>query len=93
MNKRKKRLVRHAIRLLDLPEELDPSTPRLTAHGRSGMLVENHMGVLRYAADKVQLITGAGTLSITGEGLTLRLLGQEQVYISGELRSWEYEDI
>ena len=55
------------------------------------MLIENHMGILRYAADEAQLITGAGTLRVTGEGLTLRQLGQEQVMISGTLQGWSYE--
>ncbi|MCL2695299.1 MAG: YabP/YqfC family sporulation protein [Clostridiales bacterium] len=91
MDKKKKRLTRGVIRLLDLPEELHPNTPRLTVYGRNDMLVENHMGILRYAANEAQLVTGAGTLRVTGEGLTLRLLGQEQVVISGALSSWEYE--
>jgi len=93
MNKRKKRLVRGALRFLDLPQELDPATPRLTVYGRSDMLVENHMGILRYTTEAVQLITGAGTLSVAGKGLTLRLLGQEQVYIAGELKAWGYEEM
>jgi len=91
MNKKKTGLARRAIRLLDLPEELDPATPRLTVHGRGDMLLENHMGVLCYAADEVQLLTGAGTLTVTGEGLTLCLLAREQVYISGELHTWGYD--
>ena len=92
MKKKKKRLAPQVIRLLDLPEELDAKTPRITVHGRSDMLVENHMGILRYAADEVRLVTGAGELCVQGAGLTLRLLGQEQLYIAGELKNWAYDE-
>ena len=37
----RKDLVRRTLRLLDLPEDMDPRVPRITVLGRETMLVEN----------------------------------------------------
>ena len=75
----KKDLLKRTLRLLDLPEDMDPRVPRVTVLGRDRMLVENVAGIRRCTEREVLLLTGCGTLQVEGEAL-----------ITGRLLRWAY---
>ena len=66
----RKDLVRKTLRLLDLPEDMDPRVPRITVLGR--------------------LLTGCDTLTVSGEGLLVKELGESRALITGRLIRWGY---
>ena len=86
----KKDLLKQALRLLDLPEEMDPRVPRITVLGRDRMLVENVAGIRRCTDAKVLLLTGCGTLLVAGEGLLVKELGESHALLTGQLERWAY---
>lgn len=86
----RKDLLQHTLRLLDLPEDLDPRVPRITVLGRERMLVENVAGIRRCTEGEVLLLTGAGTLLVAGEKLTVKELGESRALIVGGLERWAY---
>ena len=86
----RKDLVRKTLRLLDLPEDMDPRVPRITVLGREKMLVENVSGVRRCTETEVLLLTGCGVLSVAGEGLLVKELGESRALIVGRLMRWAY---
>ncbi len=88
----KKDLLKQALRLLDLPEDMDPRVPRVTVLGRDRMLVENVAGIRRCTQTEVTLLTGAGTLSVTGEELLVKELGESRAMLTGKLQRWAYDE-
>ena len=86
----RKDLWKRTLRLLDLPEDMDPRVPRITVVGRDKMLVENVAGVRRCTETEVLLLTGCGVLSVAGEGLLVKELGESRALIVGRLLRWAY---
>ena len=86
----RKDLVRKTLRLLDLPEDMDPRVPRITVLGREKMLVENVSGIRRCTEAQVVLLTGCGALAVEGEGLLVKELGESRALIVGRLMRWAY---
>ena len=86
----RKDLVRRTLRLLDLPEDMDPWVPRITVLGRERMLVENVSGIRRCTEAEVRLLTGCGTLTVSGEGLLVKELGESRALLTGRLERWAY---
>lgn len=88
MGKRRKGLERRfkgVLRELELPEDLLPGVPRITLVGRERLLVENVGSVMRYKLTEAVFDTGAGLLTVQGEGLTLLELGESRVMLTGEI--------
>lgn len=86
----KKELLRRTLRMLDLPEDMDPRVPRITVLGREKMLVENVAAIRRCAEEKVVLLTGCGTLTVEGQGLLVKELGESRALLTGRLIRWSY---
>ena len=86
----RKDLWKRTLRLLDLPEDMDPRVPRITVVGRDKMLVENVSGVRRCTETEVLLLTGCSVLSVAGEGLLVKELGESRALIVGRLMRWAY---
>ena len=82
--------LKKAIRFLDLPEDVDLNVPRITVVGRDKMLAENVSGVRRCTETEVLLLTGCGVLSVAGEGLLVKELGESRALIVGRLMRWAY---
>ncbi len=79
------------VHALDLPSEAAEGAVRVQMLGREQMTVENHTGVYEYKTELVRLQTREGMLRVTGEGLMLRELSRERIYISGRLNGFFYE--
>ena len=87
----KKDLIKTTLRLLDLPEDMDPRVPRVTVLGRDRMLVENVAGIRRCTEREVLLLTGCGTLQVEGEELLVKELGESRALLTGRLSGWGFE--
>lgn len=86
----RKDLWKRTLRLLDLPEDMDPRVPRITVLGRETMLAENVSGIRRCTEGEIRLLTGCGTLIVAGEGLLVKELGESRALITGRLVGWSY---
>jgi sporulation protein YqfC len=86
----KKDLWKRTLRLLDLPEDMDATVPRITVVGREQMLVENLSGIRRCSEGEVLLLTGCGVLAVSGEKLLVKELGESRALIVGRLLRWAY---
>lgn len=92
MGRRRKNLKKAVFRVLDLPEEADGNTIKVTMVGRNDLLVENHKGVLQYAVELVRLLSSDGVLRVEGAQLMLSEFGMGRAYIRGEIAGWRFED-
>ena len=86
----KRDLLKKALQLLDLPEDMDPRVPRITVVGREEMVVENVSGIRRCTEGEIRLLTGCGTLTVSGEGLLVKELGESRALLTGRLERWSY---
>ncbi len=86
----RKDLLKKTLRFLDLPEDMDPMVPRITVLGRDRMLVENVAGIRRCTPEEIRLLTGCGTLTIGGEGLLVKELGESRALVTGKMERWAY---
>ena len=87
MGKRRKTWKRAILRSLDLPEEADGETVRVTMLGRDSLLVENHGGVLQFSAQAVRLFDGDGVLRV----YEVQIPGKKRMETSAFLRGYTME--
>ena len=62
----------------------------MTLLGRDWALVENHKGLYQYREQEICLYTREGTLVVTGQGLTLKELSPERMFICGIVQGIRY---
>lgn len=74
---------RRAAAHLGLPPEVARGAARLTLHGSSEILIENHGGIRSYSPDMVEVLGQDYTLRIRGEDLLLDAMTKNEIYISG----------
>ncbi len=61
--------------------------PIVEITGHSRVLVENHMGVLSYSLEEIQMKVSFGKLQINGCSLKIMQLSKEQMVICGNIDS------
>lgn len=59
--------------------------PIVELAGPSRVLIENHLGVLAYSLNEIQIKVTYGKLSVTGNNLKLMQLNREQLVITGSI--------
>ena len=71
--------------VLEIPEELALDLPKITLVGNLNLNVENHKGIISYAADEVRLRVSDGYLIARGSGFALRSISKTDVFLEGEI--------
>lgn len=66
-------------------EAVLPNTPLVELAGQNRVLIENHLGVLAYSLEEIQVKVKYGKLSVTGDNLRLLQLSKEQLVITGRI--------
>lgn len=83
---RKKRVMRSVFAdVLEIPEELALDLPKITLVGNLNLNVENHKGIISYAADEVRLRVSDGYLIARGSNFALRSISKTDVFLEGEI--------
>ena len=59
--------------------------PLVELAGTKRILIENHMGILAYSPEEIQIKVEYGGLLITGNGLKFTELCKEQLVITGHI--------
>ncbi len=63
--------------------------PLVEVAGKNRVLIENHLGVLAYSPEKIQIKVTYGKLSVIGSQLKLLEINREQLVIHGNIDSLE----
>ena len=84
------KVLRRAVDRFDLPGEVLLDLPRITVTGGQRLVVENHQGLLDYAAELIVVAGGRVTLKIIGNGLELRAMNAEALLITGDVFQIEF---
>ena len=64
---------------------------RVTAVGGARALVENHLGLLSYAPERVRVRSHRGAVNVCGQGLALREVREGALIVSGRIDCVEIE--
>lgn len=85
-------LKRKTIKALDVPSDVILDMPRLTMIGFLQLYIENHRGVLLFSDQELRLLLKKGQLIIRGEGLVIRTILSEELFLEGSIRAIEIID-
>lgn len=77
---------------LELPSEVALDLPRLTIIGNLQVSIDNHRGLIEYTPELVRVGMNAGQLIIHGADLTISFVRNEDLLVTGKLRSVEFAD-
>ena len=86
LNRLRKRAIRYS-QQFGLPEDVLTGLPRVVMHGNTSLSLENNNGVLEYSSAKIRVKTDLDTLTITGDGMSLRKMGRHDMLLSGTIKS------
>ena len=84
---KRKRILRQVVQASGLPEDVILGSPRILLRGDRTLFIENHQGVVEYSAEKLRIKTLLGVLSVEGSSLTLSALGEEDLMLTGTIKS------
>ncbi|MFD0715087.1 sporulation protein YqfC [Paenibacillus sp. GCM10027626] len=92
MGRINRKLRKMAAEILDLPQDVVFDLPRVTLIGDRQLYIENHRGVLHFSSEKLRLALSKGELDVIGEGLVIRTIWTEEVFIEGVIKQIEIRD-
>lgn len=87
----KKDFVEQISRQLSIPPESLRSMPLIHIQGNCAVTVENHHGIIAYAADDVCIKTRSGHLRVIGEDICIHCMTKKTLELRGKIRKVELE--
>lgn len=75
---------------LDLPPVLAPDIPRMELYGSHAFYMDRHRGVLAYSTTAVDINGGSVVVRLTGRGLQLQAMTDEELRIDGVIEKIEF---
>ena len=83
------RSVRRRIPALEWLDEVSGSSARATMIGNRRVLIENHTGILEFAAECVRLSSKRGEITVSGTELTLAEVRPHSLIVLGRIDAVE----
>ncbi len=80
-------------RLLELPEEVVSTKPRLTIVGFEELLIENYKSILEYEEFYIKINTYIGAININGFNLKLKEMTNDDIMVLGKIDSLDFESM
>ena len=77
--------------LLEVPNEVGSSEPKITIVGFDEMLIENYKGISEYEEFYIKVGTAIGIININGLGLLLEKITDEDVLVKGRIENIDIE--
>lgn len=87
----KKRIKQKIKETLDMPAEIIMNSPKIVLDADSNAWIENYIGIIEYSDKEVKINTAEFIVKITGEGLLMDFITNEDLSISGKITSVVYE--
>ncbi len=76
---------------LEIPKEISSEEPKITIMGFQQVLIENYKAILEYQEFYIRLSTHIGILNINGFGMKLEEMTTDDIMITGEIESIDFE--
>lgn len=78
--------------VLELPKEVVLNISKMTMIGNQDLIIENYKGVVEYGSTLIRINTGNCLLKITGRNLCIKEITSEDIKISGQIGSLEFQN-
>lgn len=91
MSRLSRKIRKWTVDALDLPGDLVFDLPRLTMIGNKQLVIENHLGVVHFSPEKLDLEMKQGMLTVEGTDLSIKAIMPEEVIIEGRISGIKYE--
>ena len=78
-------------RLFEVPKEISTNEPKITIAGFKQMLIENYKVILEYQDFYIRINTYIGIININGFNLKLSEMTSDDIMISGDIDSIDFE--
>lgn len=78
-------IARKISEVLEIPSETILNIPKITIVGKERVHVENYTALLDYKKDSIRLKYQGGVIDIHGENFEIKVIGEENIVISGEI--------
>lgn len=88
----RERLARRVADLLELPKDVILDLPTATLLGNVQCIIENHRGIIEYLPEQVRVNTTRGEVLISGRGLAIGSISQDEVVIEGRIAGFVFRD-
>ena len=75
---------------VDIPEDVLLHVPRITMMDNQEVRIENYQTVLEYEENKIQFACKYRFLTITGKGLMISLITDDEVNVRGEILTVQF---
>lgn len=80
-------------KVLEIPEEITSSIPKITALGFNKLLIENYKSILEYQDFFVRISTAIGIININGYELKMQEMTSDDIVVEGKIDSLDFEEI
>lgn len=80
-----------AAEALELPADVVAGAPLVELVGKRELRMDNHRGILSYAAEEISVSGGRVLVRVRGSALELSAMSEHSLLITGEIRSVELE--
>lgn len=76
--------------LFELPRDSILDVPRIVVVGNSELSIENHLGIVEYTSDQVEIATTKGRFAVRGKDLTISGITQTLIRIEGLIEHLDF---
>ena len=89
-NKKRETLSEKWFGCVDIPEDVLLNVPRITMMDNTEVRIENYKSILEYEETKIQLACKKRLITVTGTGLTISLITDDEVSVRGEILAVQF---
>ena len=91
---RKTKNIRSKInKVLEVPDEIALTVPKVTILKFEEMLIENYKGILEYQDFFIRIKTSIGIININGFNLSLEEMTVDDIIVKGKIESVDFESV
>lgn len=76
---------------LDMSKEVLLDTVRVVAIGSKELTLENYRNIMEYTTSCIRVNTNPHIIKIVGRNLEIKTITQEMLYITGYIKSFEFQ--
>ena len=80
-------IARKISEVLEIPPESMLNIPKITVVGKERVHVENYTALLDYKTENIRLKYQGGVIDIWGKNFEIKVIGEENIVVSGEIDS------
>lgn len=87
----KKRKLTRLDKILEMPAEVVSNIPKITVLGFNEMVIENYKSIMEYEEFYIKINTYIGIINVNGLNLKLLQMNQDDIRITGQIDSIDFE--